>query len=419
MQSPLTRHPNYPWLIAAFGPLIIFVSNGLTTTAITVFDAEILKEFGFSRGDFKLRDAISYWGVALLVPFTGMLVDRVGPKRMIMFGMALLATGYWWYARVGSLQEMYLIHGLFAIALACAGTPPVILLVSSWFRQHRGLVIGLAVTGTSFGTIVLSPLNTWLIQNFGWRNGFLYESAIPVALLLLVALFVRNTPGEVGRTAVGQEQGTPEPRAEGLSFAEAIRTRTFWAIGVSGMLLYYTTLAFVSHLFLHMRDFGFPPSAAGGALAVFGMVALVAKFSLGWVADRIDRHKVFFACLGVALVGVALLATMAKPLIWVAIVVFGVGWGGLFTLYNMLVVNNLGLRNAGTINGSISFLESLGGGLGIWLTGVLYDRYGSYEVAFRVLVVLVVLGIAAAAGVRDEVGRRKAAVAPGTPAGVG
>jgi nitrate/nitrite transporter NarK len=85
----------------------------------------------------------------------------------------------------------------------------------------------------------------------------------------------------------------------------------------------------------------------------------------------------------------------------------------------MLVVNNLGLRNAGTINGSISFLESLGGGLGIWLTGVLYDRYGSYEIAFRVLVVLVVLGIAAAAGVRDEVGRRKAAVAPGTPAGVG
>jgi predicted MFS family arabinose efflux permease len=168
-----------------------------------------------------------------------------------------------------------------------------------------------------------------------------------------------------------------------------------------------------------MRDFGFPPAQAGGALAVFGMVALVAKFSLGWVADRIDRHKVFFACLGVALVGVALLATMAKPLVWAAIVVFGVGWGGLFTLYNMLVVNNLGLRNAGTINGSISFLESLGGGLGIWLTGVLYDRHGGYESAFRLLVVLVILGIVAAAGVRDEVARRKAAVASGTPTGVG
>jgi cyanate permease len=128
---------------------------------------------------------------------------------------------------------------------------------------------------------------------------------------------------------------------------------------------------------------------------------------------------VFFACLVVALAGVALLATMQKSLIWAAIVVFGVGWGGLFTLYNMLVVNNLGLRNAGTINGSISFLESLGGGLGIWLTGVLYDRYGSYEVAFRVLVVLVVLGIVAALGVRDEVARRRAGVAPGTPAGVG
>jgi MFS family permease len=414
-----TKSRHYPLLIAAFGPLIIFVSNGLTTTAITVFDAEILKEFGFARGDFKLRDAISYWGVALLVPFTGMLVDRVGPKRMIMFGMALLAIGYAWYARVGSLQEMYLIHCLFAVALACAGTPPVILLVSSWFRRHRGLVIGIAVTGTSFGTIVLSPLNGWLIQNFGWRNGFLYESLVPVVVLLLIALCVRNTPGEVGRTAVGQEEGAPEPRAEGLTFAEAVRTRTFWAIGISGMLLYYTTLAFVSHLFLHMRDFGFEPAVAGGALATFGLVALVAKFGLGWLADRIDRHKVFFACLVVALAGIVLLASMKQAWIWAAIVVFGAGWGGLFTLYNMLVVNNLGLRNAGTINGTISFLESLGGGLGIWITGVLYDRYGSYETAFRLLAVLVVVGIVVALGIRDEVARkRNAAVAPAAAPGV-
>jgi MFS family permease len=415
-----TKSRHYPWLIAAFGPLIIFVSNGLTTTAITVFDAEILAEFGFARGDFKLRDAISYWGVALLVPFTGMLVDRVGPKRMIMFGMALLAVGYWWYARVGSLQEMYLIHCLFAVALACSGTPPVVLLVSSWFRRHRGLVIGLAVTGTSFGTIVLSPLNGWLIENVGWRSGFLYEAALPIVVLVLVALLVRNTPGEVGRTAVGQEQGAPEPRAEGLTFAEAVRTRTFWAIGLSGMLLYYTTLAFVSHLFLHMRDFGFAPAVAGGGLATFGLVALVAKFALGWLADRIDRHKVFFACLVVALAGIVLLATMKQAWVWAAIAVFGVGWGGLFTLYNMLVVNNLGLRNAGTINGTISFMESLGGGLGIWLTGVLYDHYGSYEVAFRSLAVLVALGIVVAFGIRDEVARRRnaevaPAVAPGVP----
>jgi sugar phosphate permease len=402
----IVAHRNYPWLIAAFGPLIVFVSNGLTTTAITVFDGAILREFGFSRGDFKLRDAISYWGVALLVPFTGRLLDRLGPRRMVVAGMALLAAGYAWYSRAASLHELYLIHTLFAVALACAGTPPVILLVSSWFRRHRGLVIGLAVMGTSVGTIVLSPLNTWLIDAVGWRRGFLYEALLPVVVLVLVALFVRDTPGEVGRAAVGQDAGAPEPRAEGLTFAEAIRTRTFWAIGVSGMLLYYVTLAFVSHLFLHMRDSGFAPAVAGGALATFGLVALVAKFALGWLADRVDRHLVFFACLAVVLVGVGLLATMRPSLTWPAIVVFGAGWGGLFTLYNMLVVNDLGLRNAGTINGTISFLESLGGGLGIWLTGVLYDRYGSYEVAFRALVVLVLVGIVVAAFVRDEVARR-------------
>lgn len=414
----LTRTRHYPWIVAAFGPLVIFVSNGLTTTAITVFDAEILREFGLSRGDFKLRDAISYWGVALLVPFTGMLLDRIGPRRMIAFGLALLGVAYVGYAHVRSLADMYLLHVAFAVAIACAGTPPVVLLVSSWFRRHRGFVIGLAVMGTSFGTILLSPLNAWLVRAHGWRDAFLYEAALPLALCVAVALFVRDTPGQVGRQAVGQHVDAPEPRAEGLSFAEAVRTRTFWAIGVSGMLLYYATLAFVSHLFLHMRDLGYDTGTAGRALALFGVVALVAKFALGWLADHVDRHRLFLASLGVAFAGLVLLASLRESLVWAAIVVYATGWGGLFTLYNMLVVNDLGLRAAGTINGAISFLEALGGGVGIWLTGVLYDRYGSYGVAFRVIAGCVLLGLLVAPLVRDEVARRRAGVAPAPPAGV-
>lgn len=411
-----SRH--YPWVVAAFGPLVIFVSNGLTTTAITVFDAELLRDFGLSRGDFKLRDAISYWGVALLVPFTGMLVDRVGPRRMIAFGLALLAFAYAWYGRVRSLGEMYVLHGLFAVAIACAGTPPVVLLVSSWFRRHRGVVIGFAVMGTSLGTILLSPLNAWLVRACGWRQAFLYEAALPLAVCLAVLLLVRDTPGELGRQAVGQAADAPEPRAEGLSFAAAVRTRTFWAIGASGMCLYYATLSFVSHLFLHLRDFGFATATAGRALALFGFVALVAKFALGWLADHLDRHRMFHACLLVAFCGIALLASMRESLVWAAIVVFATGWGGLFTLYNMLVVNDLGLRAAGTINGAISFLEALGGGLGIWLTGALYDRYGSYEVAFRAIAGLVLLGFVAALLVRDETGAGRGGVARVAPDGV-
>jgi cyanate permease len=103
------------------------------------------------------------------------------------------------------------------------------------------------------------------------------------------------------------------------------------------------------------------------------------------------------------LVGVAGLATLRKDLVLPANAVVGLGWGGLFTLYNMLAVSNFGLREAGRIGGAISLMESLGGGLGIWLTGVLYDRSGSYGGPFLLIAGLVSAGLLLATQVRSEV----------------
>jgi cyanate permease len=102
-------------------------------------------------------------------------------------------------------------------------------------------------------------------------------------------------------------------------------------------------------------------------------------------------------------VGVALLASQRANLVLVSIAVIGLGWGGLFTLYNMLAVSNFGLRSAGKIGGVISLMESLGGGLGIWLTGVLYDRTDSYQQAFLLILGLVFAGLLLGTQIRSEV----------------
>jgi cyanate permease len=103
------------------------------------------------------------------------------------------------------------------------------------------------------------------------------------------------------------------------------------------------------------------------------------------------------------LAGVACLATLrGGTWVWTAIVLIALGWGGLFTLYNMLTVTNFGLKSIGKINGSISSMESFGGGLGIWLTGKLFDDYGSYQVPFMVLLVCVVVGLVIGTQIRSE-----------------
>ena len=399
----MTRSRHFPWVIAVVAMIVLLVSNGLTATSLSVYDEALLTEFGWSRGELKFRDLITFWIVAAIAPFAGVFIDRIGVKRMLMAGCTLLAVGYVLYSRLDSLAMLYAIHVVLALGLLGASTMCCVILISSWFQKHRGLAIGIALVGTSLGSILLSPVNALLIERLGWRQAFLLEAALPVLMLVLIALVVRSTPAEVGAVAVGVEQQGRDLRQEGLTLQQAVRTRTFWAIGLSGMMIYYSILSLYNHLFLHLRELGFEPLRAGFSLSLLGLMGLVGKLVNGALADRIDRHKVFLACLVVMLVGVAGLATLRKDLVLGSIAVVGLGWGGLFTLYNMLAVNNFGLKAAGRIGGLISLMESLGAGLGIWLTGALYDRYDSYQVAFTLILGLVVAGLLLGTQIRSEV----------------
>jgi sugar phosphate permease len=386
--------------------LVLLVSNGLTATALSVYDESILKEFGWSRGELKFRDLISFWLIALLAPLGGVLIDRFGPRRMLSIGFVLLSIAYALYSRLNSLGMLYGIHVIMAVGLLCAGTMTCIILLSNWFDAKRGMALGIALVGTSLGGIVLSPVNAALIQRFGWRQTFQIEAALPIAMMLVVLLVVKNSPREVGASAVGVDVGSQRDlRLEGLTLAEAMRTRSFWAIGLSGMLTFYSILALYNHLFLHMRGLGYEPVKAGFALSLLAMLALTGKLITGALADRLDRRVVFVGSLVVMLAGLVGLATLKPSVVLPSIAVIGLGWGGVYTLYNVLSVTNFGLKSAGRINGMISTLESLGGGLGIWLTGALYDHYGSYQVAFSIMVACVFTGMLLGTQIRNEVNK--------------
>lgn len=400
MNVALARNP---WTIAGIGLVILMVTNGLTATAISVFDESLLAEFGWSRGELKFRDFLNFGVVALFAPLGGWLLDRYGARRLLIVGCLALSGAYVAYSRLEALWQMYAIHVVFALALLTSGTMVVIVLVSSWFVARRGVAIGIALVGTSAGSFVFSPMNAVLIETLGWRQAFLVEAALPLVVLALVLLLVRNSPTEVGAAAVGVPFDGPDPRSTGLQFGEALRTRTFWAIGLSGFLMYYSILALFGHLFLHMRGLDYPPTVAASALSLLAILAMFGKLASGWLADRLDRHRVFMGCLALMLAGVAGLATMKSGAwVWASVTVIGLGWGGLFTLYNMLTVSNFGLKAIGKINGSVSSMESFGGGLGIWMTGRLFDAYGSYEVPFLVLVGCVAAGLVIGTQIRSE-----------------
>lgn len=400
------KRPFYGWIIALSAMVVLLVTNGLTISGLRVFDVSLLETFGWSRGALTFRDMLTFAIAGVLGPAAGALADRFGVKRLMYFGASLLLLLLVAYSRLQSSLGLYAIHVGLAAVLASCGLIVSIMLVSRWFVVRRGTALGLTVVGTSLGGMVFPPLGTWLIGRYGWRQAFVIEAAFPLLLLLLIALAVRESPRDLGLTALGADGdgvGSPGIEQRGLSYGAALRTPTFWALAFAAGTTFYAIMAAVAHLFLYGTDLGFSPQKAGSVLsAAFGM-ALVGKFGFGMLADYWNHKRVFLINLTFMLGGGILLATLKPSLLWPAVLLFGLGWGGLYTLLQLLAVGCFGLRAAGKVLGTITVMDAIGGGLGAWLTGLLYDRTGSYQVPFTVLAVLVLLALLAATRVRPEI----------------
>ncbi len=404
----------YPWLMAIMGMLVLLVSNGMIITGLTVFDESLLKEFGWSRSELKLRDLITLVLAGWIAPFLGAVIDRVGPRKLILAGIALLAALYYAYAHVQSLTHLYLIHAGFAAVLVAAGLNVAVIFVSQWFVARRGTAIGIALVGTSLGGMVFPKFGVHLMQGMNWRAAFAWEAIVPLAFLVLAYLFVRSPrpdgiqPWGADRTGNGGAVPTAAGLLPDIDYRDALRTRTFWVLAFVAMTTFFSIMAVSANLFLHMRDLGFEPAQAGNGLGLMFGLAMLGKFLFGFLADVLPAKRVFLMNLAVMAIGALILATMRADLIWYSLALFGLGWGGLYTMIQLLAVNAFGLSSAGKILGTITLLDATTAGLGIWVTAKIFDVTHSYHSAFVLICALVVLALLAATLVRDERARQSA-----------
>jgi len=292
---------------------------------------------------------------------------------------------------------MYAIHASFALVLVTCERNAAVIFVSSRFLRFRGIAIGIALVGTSLGGALFPQYGTAMIAAVGWRAAFLWASLIPAVLFVITLLWVRDHPSARGLTVLGEgeERGTGPANfaAGGMTFSEAVVTRTFWAFALFAMATFYTVLGVQSHLYKYLRDSGFDAQLATNAISLFFLSALAGKFIFGILGDLIDGLKVLYANVVVMLAGAILLARMNPDHVWMAVTAFGLGWGGAYTLLQLSVINAFGIRDAGKILGTITILDAIGGGLGIWLTGLMYDATGGYDLPFAIFCVLIVFAL--------------------------
>lgn len=396
------------WTMVFIAMCCLLVSNGMTLTAITAFDSALLAEFSdWSRGDLKLRGLITLVVTGILAPFVGMIIDRFGVKLLIMVGAVILSAATYSYGYVEDIKHIYYIHMAFGVVLLACGLNIAVILVSNWFVKLRGTAIGIAVMGTSLGGAILAPMfGGWIADGMHWRDAFQLAAVIPTALFLMAAFLVKNKPSDVGLSPIGIEPSANNANnvaTQGLTYKEAIKTKSFWSIALIAMFTFYCLLGLQANLVLHLQDLGFDIKSAAAGLTMLFTPALIGKFAFGLIADRIKGKKVLYGNLSLMLLGLVILYFSDKSTVLMSIAIIGFAWGGFYTLFQLNAIECFGLKASGKLLGTITVLDAFGGGLGIFITGRLFDITGSYQDAFKIFIVLVAIAVVLISQIKKHV----------------
>ena len=400
----------YGWYIAAASLLIYFFTNGMSIFVPQNLFPRFMETFSATEGEVSLTVALMFGLTAILAPFAGALIDRYGPLRIIRVGICIMAVCFLTYPFAQSLQQLYLLHVGLALGLVLGGLLVNVVLLSNWFVRYRGFVIGLLTAMSSLGGFVLPNAISPLVNapDYGWRWGV---GALAVAFCLLVLLpgftVLREKPADVGQ----QPDGAPEPvdtdedaPQDGVTFGVALRSRTLWALALGSACLWFTFQAINSQATLFFElDVGLEPQEATRLYTWILGWSIAGKFLFGALSDRYSKRAVIRFTSFVLLIGCVFLFTVGDTGIGLTTstaqltlftIIFGLGYGGSFTLIQLVSVESFGQRALGKILGLVICIDSIGGMLGTYVTGQLKTVTGSYFISFSLVAGIAVVGLA-------------------------
>ncbi|HEU4369087.1 MAG TPA: MFS transporter [Methylomirabilota bacterium] len=380
------REALVPWVVVGAVWVTLAISSGLYFS-FPIFFVALLEEFGWPRGATAAAFSISSIVQGVLSPAVGTLVDRLGPRRVMLGGACVLGVACVLSSRIGSLSSLYLTVGVLAAGGACAVSwVPTGALIARWFAERRGTVMGVAFSGMGAGVLAVGPLAQWLIAGYGWRAAYLVLGLGTLAVLVpVVWLGVRDAPVTASR-ARGEAGGpTPAPARAGREVGDALRTRAFWALFFAYLCTPLAVFSVVTHQVAFAVDQGFPRLFVAGIFGLTGLLSVAGRIGFGIAADRIGRATSATISYGCTAVGtLCLLGLEAWPhaaALYAYALFFGLGFGARGPIITAMA-SQLFPGRFGAIYGILSVGNGIGGGVAPWFAGAVHDLTGSYRVAF-------------------------------------
>lgn len=375
---------------------IDFVAVGFFFYSYGVFFKAIAEDFGGSRLGVAIGLTVTNAVGAIAAPYVGRALDKYPLRNVMGIGALFMAFGFLGLSFVQNELQFYLVLGLFiGFGASSMGNLATSKLVTNWFDKRRGTALGIAAAGVSLSGVIMPYISAELIENFGWRQGFLVYSAFTFLVVVpLIFRLVISRPEDVGLRPDGAmpikfDDGSILPPVEKappkMRLLELFKEHNFRMIVLTFSLLFCSMSATLTHMIPRLTDFGYTLVEASLVMSLCAGFGVVGKLSFGWLSDRLSVRKVMAIVILLQFTGQYLMFSSLDYLTFaIGASMFGYGVGGVVPMHGAVVGKTFGRDRFGAVLGLMRPAMFPIQILGVPFAGWIFDVTGSYDVAFQV-----------------------------------
>ncbi|WP_445487751.1 MFS transporter [Niallia sp. 03133] len=384
---------HYGWVVVAITFLVLLVSAGIRSMP-SILILPFKQEFGWSLSGISSVISFGIFLYGLVGPFSASLLQRFGIRKVIIISLAVLAVSLSLTPLMTSLWQFQLLWGLVSgLATGMMANVLGVTISNNWFVKRQGTVVGLLTASAATGQLLFLPLLSKIIVEAGWKYSVYTAVAAILIVLLIVSIWMRSHPDEIGVPPYGASELVQPQAIKGNIFLApiqalglAVKNPTFWLLAGTFFFCGFSTNGLIgTHLIAAGHDHGIAQVTAAGMLAFMGIFDLIGTTLSGWLSDRYDSRKLLFwyyGLRGISLLFLPIALTGDHMMLMIFSVFYGLDWIATVPPTVKLTSQEFGKEKAGMIFGWIVVAHQIGASTAAYSAGLLRDLLGSYTVPF-------------------------------------
>jgi MFS family permease len=392
----------YGWWMALACSFMNFFIGGTFFYGFTVFFNPIRQAFNWTAAQTSIAFTFQRLESGIAGPVVGFLVDRTGPRKLMIIGWMIVGVSFFLMSRIHSLIEFYGSFFLLAIGFSFGSFVVMNAAIANWFTRKRSRALTIIYVGFGLSGLLV-PLLSIAVSRFGWRETLTFVAYIALIIGLPLSLLMRHKPEQYGHLPDGEKAPTAEltptsmtrgttgmvssPSIASLTAGEAMKTRAFWLLSTVFFFQQIGTTAIIVHIVPYLESIHVSSTQASIAVALLTLCSLLGRLVFGFLGDFRDKRYLITIAVALQVIGIFLFSIIEADKTWLIgafLLIYGLGYGGPIPIRPALQADYFGTKSFGTILGLMSLVTMMAGLVSPVVAGWIFDTTGSYKTAWQI-----------------------------------